>query len=138
MHRSDEVFDVGVLTVIAPELQAVQDALTVNRFHDRLHRDGSIYFRGRVYSKIHDRDLNIVVGCVSAASHGNASSAATDMIRDFDPAVMILLGIAAGRRGKLKIGDVVVPREVADLSVRVAEGGDEKPRPNIIPLSHAI
>jgi nucleoside phosphorylase/Flp pilus assembly protein TadD len=60
------------------------------------------------------------------------------MIQTYAPPILILLGIAAGRRGKLKIGDVIVPREVADFSVRVLEGGEEKQRPRILPLNHAV
>ena len=131
------MFDVGILTIIGPELRAVQDTLCVPE-RNRLYCSGTIYWQGKKYSELLDRDLNFVIACAADASQASASMAATKFIKDFDPVFLILMGIAAGWRGKLKIGDVVVPRAVAEFTVRVAEGGEEKPRPVITPLNPPV
>jgi hypothetical protein len=63
---------------------------------------------------------------------GNAVSE-TDATRIIEGGVqfMHLCGIAAGIKGKVKIGDVVVPRAVVDTTVKVIEGGERLPRPEI-------
>jgi nucleoside phosphorylase len=129
--------DIGVLTVIGPELHAVQDVLGVSG-KNRLYRGGTIYWPGKKYSRWMDRDLNFVITCAADASQASASTATTKLIKDFDPSFLILVGIAAGWRGKVKIGDVVVPKAIAEFSVRVAEGGEEKPRPIITALNPPV
>lgn len=128
--------DVGIVTIIPPELQAVQDAMAVQP-RNRKRIGGTIYWEGTRYSELLDHDLRFVLTCAGAPTQASAALATTNMIQHYAPPFLILLGIAAGRRGKLKIGDVIVPREVADFSVRVLEDGEEKQRPRILPLNHA-
>ena len=123
-----KTIDVAVLTVIGTELHAVQRVLKIES-RDRIPKDGFLYWETTRYSKLQDRDLTIVVHCIGSASQASASAATTRLLTYYDPAILILLGIAAGWRGKLKIGDVAVARDIADLSINVVENGERHPRP---------
>jgi hypothetical protein len=48
------------------------------------------------------------------------------------------MGIAAGRRTKVKIGDVVTPRVIVDDTLGVAEAGKRLKRARIFPPPHAM
>jgi nucleoside phosphorylase/tetratricopeptide (TPR) repeat protein len=132
-----ETFDVGILTVIPVELQAVQDALSVQP-RDRCRLAGSIYWKGKLYSTLLDRDITFILHCLSKPSQASASEGVTKMIDAFSPKVLILVGIAAGYPTKVKIGDAIVPSDIADLSVKVREEGIFKQRPRITHLPHPI
>ena len=132
---NSQAYDVGILTVVEPELKAVQRALKIDNFKDRLHHRGSLYWRGKIFSQVHGRDFRVIVSCQALAGEAQASSAASYMIAEFNPAMVILVGIAAGRRHQIRIGDVALSREVADMTAGVMEGGERKPRTLIVPLS---
>jgi nucleoside phosphorylase len=131
-------FDAAIITVIRPELEAVQKVLAVNDARDRVKFQGTIYWQGQKYSRFHDRLLKLIIACVDCSSQANASIAVTKVIEKFDPAIVILVGIAAGWRDKLKIGDVLVPKLVADFSERVATPEGDKYRPLTSKLPHAV
>ncbi len=134
---SEHKYDIAIITVIGPELNAVLKVLRVQN-RDRIRMDGDIFWEAQRYSSLLDRDLRILIHCQGAATQENASAAATKVIERFSPALMILLGIAAGRRGKVKIGDVVIPRDVVDHSLNVAEKGIVLPRLSIPSLPHSV
>ncbi len=131
---NNQIYDVGILTVVEPELKAVQRALKINNFRDRVPHKGLLYWHGKIYSQIHQRDLRVIVSCQALAGESQASTAASYMIAEFDPAMVILVGIAAGRRGQIRIGDVALSREVADVTAGVMEGGERKPRLLVVSL----
>jgi len=130
-------FDAAILTVIPVEFRAVAKAFNID-FQQRTRNDGSIFYKTTAYSRLLGRGLRIIVGCVDAPSQANAGVMATCMIKEFDPALIILLGIGAGMRGKLKIGDIIVPRQVADMSVAVATPDGRKARPDIKSPPHPV
>lgn len=130
-------FDVAVLSVIPPEFKALQKALNID-LRKRIRIDGAIYFEGNVYSQLLQQNIRIILGCADDASQANASAMATRMIAEFDPALIVLIGIAAGMRHKVRIGDVVVPREVVDLTAGVLKDDGRHPRPQSKPWPFAV
>ncbi|HEX2854134.1 MAG TPA: hypothetical protein VHO24_12925, partial [Opitutaceae bacterium] len=124
--------------VIPAELHAFQRALKIDAKKNRIHSDAGIFYPATVFSEIMQRDVSVILGCIGEASQANAAAMTMLVIKDFDPAMIILVGIAAGMRDKMKIGDVVVPREIADLSVSVATKGEKRPRPQVKPRMFAV
>jgi nucleoside phosphorylase len=121
-------YDIAVLTVIQVEGEILSHWLKVAPA-SRIRRDGRIFHTANVFSEIHQRNLRVVVGCIGRASQADAALAAQFMFREFDPAVAVLCGIAAGLRGKVRIGDVVWSRQIVDLSQKVAQAGGYSERP---------
>lgn len=131
-------YEVGILTVINPELDAVQKTLRIDNTVSRINENGDIYWSAKLFSQIMNRDLSIILHCLSAPGQSSASTGATKLIDRFDPAFMLLVGIAAGRKHKIKIGDVAIPRSVFDYTQTVAAGEKKKLRPSITMLPHAV
>lgn len=127
--------DVAVQTVIGPELRAALQALGFGD-SNKTSRDGSYVWEGELESHMPQGKLSVVVYCQGSPGNQAASTAATQMIERYQPSFMLLSGIAAGRRGKVKIGDVAIPRAVADLTLGVVEAGQISRRPFIERVPH--
>lgn len=130
-------YDVGIQTVIGKELQAIQKQFEIDNDKDRIAYNGDWYWFKTLERKPKP-PLKIVVYCQAKPGNNAASNAASKCIERFKPHLLILSGIAAGRRGKTKIGDVAIPNVVADLTKKVEEQNKTKQRPEIPPLPHVI
>ena len=135
-----EIFDIGVLTVIPEELEAVRQALHLSR---RPKLQGRVCYSGTTRSELQRRDYSIVLTCVGAAGNPPAAAAAMELIERHKPQVLILVGIAAGIRSKVKIGNVILSeRVVAYEPAALIRQKDNvprvEPRPNIDRLPYAM
>ncbi len=137
--------DVGVLTVIRPECHAALRALRIplrSPDHRIKEQNGTIYWLGRVRSMLLRRDYTIVVGMVGRAGNPSCASAATELIHRWNPSIVLLMGIAAGVRSRVKIGEVVISAQVwAYEPAEVRREADQSiliPRPDSVPLSHRV
>jgi nucleoside phosphorylase len=111
---------VALLTIIGPELDAVKKAFSIPE-SARVVGDGHLRYEVRRETR-HSGLILLEVYCI--AKPGNAASAAAaTRILNRGAKFMLLCGIAAGYRNKVKIGDVVVPRIVVDTTVKVVEAG---------------
>ncbi len=129
MSAGNKRFDVGILTVIKVELDAVKLALGINGLSEKIRTDGNIYFPVQVYSQNHNSNLSVIVGCIGNATNSEAAAATKAMRLHFNPAMMILVGIAGGWKEKhLRIGDVVIPRDILDMSGDEISHGEHIPR----------
>ncbi|HYH94922.1 tetratricopeptide repeat protein, partial [Hyalangium sp.] len=135
--------DVAILTVIPAELIAVRKALGIPedaRFEDE---KGTIGYRGRLHSALARRDYEVVLTCMGRAGNDASATMAQTVISRYHPQAVLLVGIAAGVRGKLRIGDVVLSERVVAYEsaafVSTREGGSrEEPRPEIRPIPHRM
>jgi nucleoside phosphorylase len=116
---ANEPVDIAIFTVIHPELEAVLKVLSVNEQRDRFYEQGTIYWRGQKYSRLLDGQLKLIIYCSGKPTEAQASTGISKIIERFDPAIIILVGIAAGWKDQIKIGDVLTPRVIADFTHRV-------------------
>jgi nucleoside phosphorylase len=137
-----ESVDVGILTVIPPELDAAKEALgPLQRMKES--PEDTIFWRGAVRSELRSCDYTLVLAGIGAAGTSAAAAAAMEMIERFNPRVVLLVGIAAGMRDKVRIGEVVlseriVAYEPAALTVNREGRREVQPRPEITRLSHGL
>lgn len=133
--------DIAILTVIPPELNAARAALRVEPSARRKDEDGTVYYQGVIHSDLTDREYTFVLGCLGAAGNPNAAAGTAEVVQKYRPSVAILSGIAAGIRGKVKIGQVVYSERVVayEPSALVGKGAEarDEPRPDIERLQHA-
>ena len=95
-----------ILTAIPVEYQAVRAHLT--NIHEELHPQGTIYERGTFPSR--GQLWDVVIGEIGA---GNPTAAleAERAINSFQPAVILFVGVAGGRKD-VELGDVVAATKV--------------------------
>lgn len=136
--------DVAIMTVIQPELFAALAALGIPDSQREKDAQGTVVFRGSLRSQLTGRDYRLVVTCVGGAGNYDASAAAYDVIARHRPRVLILMGIAAGIQGKVRIGEVVLSERIVAYEpgaiVSSGPGGSSllEHRPEIDRLPHSM
>jgi nucleoside phosphorylase len=142
--RSVCAVDAAIVTVIQPELFAVLEALKIAPSAREKTAQGTVYFPCSLRSHLTGRDYQIVVTCIGAAGNYDAAAAAAELIAKYQPRLLLLTGIAAGIRGKVRIGEVVISeRVVAYEPAALVAAGDghssrTEHRPEIDRLSHTV
>jgi nucleoside phosphorylase len=141
MHEIGKA-DVAILTVIPAELRAALATFTIPEAQRKKDEFGTVYHYGQIVSHRSRRSYSVVVGCIGATGNPSAAAAAAEFIQSHQPKAFFLLGIAAGIRGKVKIGEVVfsdrvIAYEPAAL-VRHEERTVVEPRPEIDRIPHAM
>lgn len=107
--------DVGIVTIIKPELKAVLLALN----HEELEKADAVsgpfhYWYGEI-KRTYYRPLSVVVTMVGEARNVPCAIAVEHLLSDFELDLLVMTGIAAGTpKGKVKLGDVVSAERVYD------------------------
>ncbi|WP_309732854.1 hypothetical protein [Chamaesiphon sp. OTE_75_metabat_556] len=107
--------DIVVLTVIGQELSAVKSALDIQETPDnRIKISGSntTYLYGEIFSERIQKSYSLALGCIGSPGNPNSSSATTEAISEFEPKLLVLVGIAAGIKGTLRLGEVVFAERI--------------------------
>jgi nucleoside phosphorylase len=115
-----EGVDVGVITIIPTEIDALFRIFGIDKDNDRRRLRTLEYWRATIFSPRNKRYLNLGISFVRGTA-GNIDSAitATLMGELLRPRIMYLVGIAAGAEGKTRIGDVIIPDTVHDATIAV-------------------
>ena len=136
--------DICILTVIQAELDAARTVIGMtDRDRVKLKGTGSVYWLNKLFSHRTHRDYRIALGCIANAGNYDSSAASSEAFATFSPACMILVGIAAGIRGKVRLGQVVLSERVVayePASLQASPDGNciEVPRPEIVRAPHSI
>jgi len=104
--------EVGVLTVIDPEIQAVVAVLRqLDEFRERRLRHGPTAYEASVPDRWGRR---VRVAAVKSLQPGNESAvlAYQGLVEEYNPATVLLVGVAGGVNGKVAVGDVVIGDQV--------------------------
>ncbi|MEG4172740.1 MULTISPECIES: phosphorylase family protein [unclassified Microcoleus] len=107
--------DIAILTVIPQELAAAKAALGIQDISNnrtKTQDSQTIYLHGELFSERTQRNYRVALGCIGSAGNYNSSQAATEVIQTHDPKLLVLVGIAAGIKGKAKLGEVVFSERV--------------------------
>ncbi|GLW62350.1 hypothetical protein Arub01_05940 [Actinomadura rubrobrunea] len=128
--------DVGIITILSVEAQAVVTALGL-----RKQQIGGLHFYA---ADVQDRTGPISVVAIRALEQGNRSAMAAydNLRRHFDPKVVVLVGIGGGFHRDVRVGDVVVATRVVYYDLRketpmgIRHRGEEREAP--ADIRHAI
>lgn len=134
--------DIIIVTVIQVELRAVIAALDLQA-EDRESDDaGTLYYCGAVRSALSGHRLRVAVTCVGNAGNPDAAAAVRDAIAWGRPRAVLLTGLAAGVRGSVRLGEVVLAERVVSYEpaalVTGSAGSRMEPRPEIEKLPHMM
>jgi nucleoside phosphorylase len=123
IHKMETV-DIGLISVISIELASLCEVLGINLKTSK-NKTTSDYGSKYHFATIKKGNTTIRLGIGIIGNAGNIKSGiyTTNFIRDLNPSMVILIGIAAGLRGKIKIGDVafsecIVPYDTKEKSVK--------------------
>jgi formylglycine-generating enzyme required for sulfatase activity/nucleoside phosphorylase len=131
--------DVAVMTVLPVELSAARDALGLRAEDREKDEDGTVTWTGAVRSELLGRSYRVVLSCFGAAGNPGAAAATAGILAKHHPRAVLLVGIAAGLRGRVKIGEVVLSdRVVAYEPSAVVAPGEEERRPEIDRTAYRI
>jgi nucleoside phosphorylase len=119
--------DYAIITALRTELDAVR---CYDTNWEKVYSDKTIqtYYRTKIQN---ERNANKIVVAFSCFGMGRvqAANATKDVINDFNPDVILLLGITAGLfPDKQIVGDIVVPDQIIDYELQkiTSEGREDR------------
>lgn len=134
--------EIAILTVIPDELNAARKAININLEQRVKMLDGTVCYHGTIPTKLLNSSYRIVLTCIGGAGNSGAAATTMDVINHYKPLVVFLVGIAAGIRGKVRIGQVVFSERVVayEPAALVADdaGHRVESRPEIERVAHSI
>lgn len=114
--------DVLVLTALPVELAAAKHALGIDDDDYGMQSKHGIH-AWRVKVEGRNGPLTCLVASFNGAGNSQASAVTSMLISEFRPHAVFMMGIAAGMRGKLKLGDVIVSERVVSYEGAAALSG---------------
>lgn len=124
------VVELAVVVPKVDELNAVAAVLDVDVDAQMRFDLGDLYG----YFRFESRLGPAVLVCMQQQGLVQAASAASLVLQEFDPSLVVLVGTALGRAGKINHADVVLADSVVDLSERNRTSN----RPRIFDLANAV
>ncbi|NUS73344.1 MAG: 5'-methylthioadenosine/S-adenosylhomocysteine nucleosidase [Corynebacteriales bacterium] len=121
---------VVVLTALNLEYQAVREKLTNLRVHT--HREGTRFEIGYLAGK----NCQVVLG-LTGKGNQPAAVLAERAKAEFNPLVMLFVGVAGALRARIRLGDVVVATHVYAFHGGTSQDDGLKARPRVWEVSHA-
>jgi hypothetical protein len=101
------LFDIAIITAIyEPELRRVKEIIS-NPQRLIIQDDPTIYTTGTII-KSDGKTINVVIASDDKMGMPAAATLSTKMIFNFNPKYLVMLGICAGIKGKVKEGDIIV------------------------------
>lgn len=131
--------DVLVLTALDVELAAAKQAFGIAEDAEHTTTVNGLHIWKAPITKRGGKTASCVVACFAGAGNVDAASVTSMLLAELRPANVMMLGIAAGLRGKCALGEVVfAERVVAYEGAALVEGGKVEARPEIIRLSMRV
>ena len=124
--------DVLILTAIPIELTAAKEAFGISEDESKHPTSHGIHTWKAVVTRNVGSSLNCRIANFGQAGNNSAAAITSMLIGELKPKHVVMFGIAAGMRGKCKLGEVLVAdRVVAYQGAAALAGGKLEPRPEI-------
>lgn len=131
--------DIAIITIIPEELRAAKVAFGVDLTKNEDRRGNGLRFWETVTQNNASReDLNVVISMIGKARNVECAVACSRVFQTYDVGLCVLVGIAAGLKTKVKLGDIVAAELVLDYEGARAEPDGLKKRPVPYPLNKVI
>lgn len=119
----DFEFDVAIITALDKELKKVLN-LNWKWKEKQLENDVTTYHIGQFQDG--DKTIRIVAACTPQMGMCASSTLSMKLIHHFKPKYIIMSGIAAGIKGEVNLGDIMIADEIWDASSGKIKGDKEK------------
>jgi nucleoside phosphorylase len=124
-------FDVLLLTVVPNEFTSLKAFYKLSDKHDEsLSRNGIRFWNLKIQNEPLKKDLNCLAAMISEATNERAAFATGVALCNYTFDLAVLIGIAAGPRGKVKLCDVVCAEQILDYENNKIVVSGEKLRPS--------
>ena len=113
MENNYYALDFLIITALNEELKAVVSKLEsfkVEKFDTKMKR--------RAFTCFIKDDYKIIAFSINGMGRVQAALATSEAINIWKPRVILLAGIAGGVKGKVELGDVIIPKEIYDYELR--------------------
>ena len=131
--------DVLVLTALDVELAAAKQAFGIAEDAEHMTTQSGLHIWKAPVTKRGGKTASCVVSCFAGAGNVDSASVTSMLLGELKPANVMMLGIAAGLRGKCALGEVIfAERVVAYEGAAYIEGGKVEARPEITRLNMRI
>ncbi|MEM9412736.1 MAG: hypothetical protein AAGA30_16610 [Planctomycetota bacterium] len=132
--KSKKKIDVAIVTVILNELIAAKLALGIelDKKHDGI--ENGLRFWEATITTSSNRQLSVVLMMGGEAGNVQCATATSRLLNAYETSLCILVGIACGRKKKVKLGDVVFGEIVLDYEYARLETKGRVKRPRPYPL----
>lgn len=131
--------DVLVLTALDVELAAAKHAFGISEDAEHTTIANGLHVWKVPVTKRGGKTASCVLACFAGAGNVDAASLTTMLLGELRPGSVMMLGIAAGLRGKCALGEVVLAeRVVAYEGAAFVEGGKIEARPEITRLTMGV
>lgn len=128
--------DVLVLTALDVELAAAKQAFGIAEDAEHTTTKNGLHVWKALVAKPGGKMASCIVACFAGAGNVDAASVTTMLLGELQPGMVMMLGIAAGMRGKCALGEVVLTeRIVAYEGAALVEGGKVEARSEITRLT---
>lgn len=127
-NQAQDTVDFLIITALPEERDAVLEKLG-DCETDPIN-DSPTYYKSSVL--VHPLDINYKVAVTMLKQMGNVEAAqhASQAINELNPAYVLMVGIAGGIKGEVKLGDVVIATQLFyyELAKEKPEGCDRRPQ----------
>lgn len=125
-----KIADVGIVTIIPEELNAVKIALAIDPDDEADHYSNGLRFWERVLTQPKTgHEIRVVVTMVGEARTVPCAVSCSRFFRVYDVGCCLLVGIAAGLKSKVGLGHVIVSDAVLDYEGQRLDATGPKKRP---------
>lgn len=107
---TEPLIDFAIITAIEIERKAVCEAFQMKDNH-RVPKGSRVYWRNRIELP-NGGFYEIVVAQLPDMSNVEAALMASDMIREWQPQAMLMVGIAGAARQNQQLGDLIIARDI--------------------------
>ena len=128
--------DVLILTALEVELAAAKHALGIAEDAEHATTEQGLHVWKAPVTRRGGKTVSCAVATFGGAGNIDAAAVTTSLLAALRPRNVMMLGIAAGLRGKCSLGEVIIAeRIVAYEGAALAEGGKVEARPEITRLT---
>jgi nucleoside phosphorylase len=138
-EKSAAPTDVLILTALAIEFQAARIAFGIDEDAPTAKtRNGQVHWRAQIPTG-RGGLATCTIATFGTAGNLDAAAATASLLAEFKPKLVVMIGIAAGMRTKVALGDVVISdRVVAYEGGALLEKGVNQPRPEMFRPTYAV
>jgi nucleoside phosphorylase len=134
-----ERVDVAFVTIKQPELIATKIAMKINPTEEeKKNVNGLRFWETSIQCVGAEQELKATLTMVGEAGNVSCAAACARLFNAYDVGLCILVGIGAGLKGKVAIGDCVAAELVLDYEYSRLEPSGPKKRPRPFPLDIRI